>query len=396
MPRARQENGDEARPLIDSSPVGDAGDLVWGEGTKPEARFAEGTKPDARFAEGTKPDARFAAGTLEMERLSVEVIDEPITLVELAAVSQSVFIIGADRIVVDVNDSAEKLVGYPRSELIGQRLTFFADEPISVSRDVHTFVGAMHHRNGREVTVNVMLCPREDGSSIAFMTARAPHERVPRNTEVVQIVHDFKNPLATIALEMCILEDKLIHTDLRGAITRVTQNVAYLDRMVQDLLDADSIESHGLEIHRRPTELRSLIEHAIERATATRDRARVFFEAPRPVSLALDDLRIERVVTNLLHNALKYSPSSTGVVIKLDVESDLVRVSVIDAGPGIRPEERRLVFEKYGRAASAHGHEGNGLGLYVSKRIVEAHGGRIGVEGVQPVGARFFFELPRA
>lgn len=229
---------------------------------------------------------------------------------------------------------------------------------------------------------------------MAFITPRAGSQRMPPSSEVVQIVHDLKNPLATIALEMCILEDKLVHTDLKNAVNRVSQNIAFLDRMVQDLLDASSMEADSFEVHRVPTELRSLIEQVIERATATRDRARVFLEAPRPVSLLIDDLRIERVVANLLHNALKYSPSPSGVVIRMDVRSDVVRISVIDAGPGIRPEERTLVFEKFRRASSSHGHEGNGLGLYVSRRIIEAHGGRIGVDSVHGAGACFFFELP--
>jgi signal transduction histidine kinase len=70
---------------------------------------------------------------------------------------------------------------------------------------------------------------------------------------------------------------------------------------------------------------------------------------------------------------------------------------VIDAGPGIPPEERESIFEKYRRSGSnAGGHEGSGLGLYVSKRIIEAHGGRIGVDSVHGVGSRFFFELPIA
>jgi len=376
MRRARLECGDDVRHLITKPEEREHGDSLWGEGTKPEARFA--------------------VGTLEMERLSVEVVDEEATTheLELGSISQAVFVINEQGVVEDVNPHAEALVGYPREQLIGQRLRFLAHEVMLPSHQVRTFTGCMHHRTGRELTVDVVLCPHRDGSSIAFITPRTAQRQLPQNSEVVQIVHDLKNPLATIALEMCILEDKLVHTELKSAVNRVSQNIAFLDRMVQDLLDASSMEADSFEVHRVPTELRSLIENVIERATATRDRARVFLEAPRPVSLMLDDLRIERVVANLLHNALKYSPSPSGVMIRVDVRTDAVRISVIDAGPGIRPEERQMVFEKFRRASSSHGHEGNGLGLYVSKRIIEAHGGRIGVDSAQGIGACFFFELP--
>jgi signal transduction histidine kinase len=212
--------------------------------------------------------------------------------------------------------------------------------------------------------------------------------------EIVQIVHDFKNPLATIALEMCILEDRLLQAELRGAVTRVAQNVAYLDRMVQDLLDAGSMQVDRFTLHRHRIELRALIEQVIERSTATRDRPRVCLDAPAPVFLAVDELRIERVISNLLANALKYSPSSTDVLIRLEVRQPVVRVSVIDAGPGIPADETRQLFGRYQRAATANGTEGNGLGLYVSKRIIEAHGGHIGVDSRHGAGSCFFFELP--
>lgn len=374
MRRARHQCGDdvrsEARSLMNEREVSEASDNYWGEGTTPG----------------------LAIGTREMVRVAV--LDEDPTMPEHVPISQAMFVIGSDGLVEDVNGVAEALVGYPREELIGQRVTFLSNDITLPSHHVRSFAAHMYHRTGREFTVDILLCPHHAGSSIAFITNRGSSERARHNSEVVQIVHDLKNPLATIALEMCLLEDKLVQQDLRNAVARVTQNVAYLDRLVQDLLDASSMEADRFEVQRRPTELRSLIESVIDRSTATRDRARVFLQAPRAVSLVLDELRIERVVANLLHNALKYAPSPSEVVVRLDVLQEVVRVSVMDGGPGLRPEETTLVFDKYRRATSSHGHNGNGLGLYVSKRIVEAHGGRIGVDSIQGVGSSFFFELP--
>jgi signal transduction histidine kinase len=107
-----------------------------------------------------------------------------------------------------------------------------------------------------------------------------------------------------------------------------------------------------------------------------------------------DDVQVRAVTQNLVANALKYSPSSTDVLIRLEVRQPVVRVSVIDAGPGIPADETRQLFGRYQRAATANGTEGNGLGLYVSKRIIEAHGGHIGVYRRHGAGSCCFFELP--
>jgi two-component system, NtrC family, sensor histidine kinase KinB len=101
------------------------------------------------------------------------------------------------------------------------------------------------------------------------------------------------------------------------------------------------------------------------------------------------------VIANFLQNAFKYAPEPSPILVQLDVQPTFVRVSVIDVGPGIPPEEQPHIFDKYRRSSSTHAHDSSGLGLYVSKRIVEAHGGRIGVESVEGAGAHFYFELPR-
>ena len=94
-------------------------------------------------------------------------------------------------------------------------------------------------------------------------------------------------------------------------------------------------------------------------------------------------------------DALKYTPRPGLIGIRLEVADHHARISVIDAGPGMTGSEAGYVFDKYRRAASGAAHEGSGLGLYVSKQIVEAHGGAIGVSSVEGVGSCFAIELPR-
>lgn len=226
-------------------------------------------------------------------------------------------------------------------------------------------------------------------------TPPARHEEPAlREEEVAQIVHDLRDPLATIALETYVLDRKLAigdHSDARSTVARIIRNVEFLDRLVQNLLDACAQGDEPLVIHRKPTELRSLIGQVLDRATATSDRGRVILEAPYPITLPVDELAIERVVANLVGNALKHTPKSGVIVVRLEAVALAAQITVTDAGPGIPASEIERVFDKYHHGPSSHG---VGLGLYVCRKIVEAHGGRIGVDSIPGAGSRFYFELP--
>lgn len=345
---------------------------------------------------------QFAIGTTEIHKLpSSELPSDP----SLTLVPHALFLIGGDGHICDVNARAERLVGYMRDALIGEPVELVLS---ALRFDVHgpiafTPISAgvcIHHRNGRAVPVEVLTCPNDGDSVVALVTpfeGGSEHSETANDQDLVQIVHDLKSPLSTIALEMTLLDDKLrdgVPTDLGSAITRVLHNIEFLDRMVQDLLDSCAADAGRFDIHRRSTELRSLIEQCVDRVITARDRDRVIIEAPAEVVLSIDDLRIERVIANLLQNALKYTRPSSGIVVKLEALADRARVSVIDRGCGLTTEETAYIFDKYRRAPRAHAHEGAGLGLYVSKLIVEAHGGTIGVDSQSGRGSRFFFEVP--
>ncbi|HWO19932.1 MAG TPA: ATP-binding protein [Kofleriaceae bacterium] len=167
-----------------------------------------------------------------------------------------------------------------------------------------------------------------------------------------------------------------------------------LDRIVQHLLDSCEPGAGCFALDRKPTELRALLEQVIEQSVSTVDRGRVILDAPAPITVTIDELRIERVIANLIGNALKYAPKSSRIVVRLEVGALAAQISVADAGPGLVPAELERIFDKYCRGASAHGVAGRGLGLYVCKTIVEAHGGQMGVDSVHGAGSRFYFDLP--
>lgn len=217
--------------------------------------------------------------------------------------------------------------------------------------------------------------------------------------DVAEIVHDLKSPLSAITLEAILLEDKLVRGERVGglhSIARINHNVAFLDRLILDLLDCCSLTTGEFQLYREPTELRTLLEHVIDRLVSAPNRPRVVLDAREPVTMLIDGLRIERVVANLLDNAFKYTPPSSDIVVRLSSYRGGAGISIIDSGPGIEPSELAHIFDRYRRADTARGRTGSGLGLYVCKKIVEAHGGQIGVESIRGAGSRFFFELPAA
>jgi signal transduction histidine kinase len=199
-----------------------------------------------------------------------------------------------------------------------------------------------------------------------------------------------------MALEIDLLDQLIPQSDSRivRSLDCISRNIAFLGRMVNDVLDLGAIDGGHFAICRSRTDLCALVHDVIERVVPTRDRERVTFVADEPVTLDIDALRIERVVANLVDNALKYAVSASAIVVRLELRDARAHLAVIDDGPGIDPAEQHIIFEKYGRTTSARAHEGSGLGLYVSKSIVEAHGGRIGVDSAPGRGSRFFFDLP--
>jgi PAS domain S-box-containing protein len=370
-------------------------------------------------------DMRFATGSCEIDRVQLAGIPHeesampghhatPVTAV--TAIPHAVFVFDTDGRITDVNPLAEALVGYAYGDLVGKRIgnVISAGRSALDARDRARFVSPRdgvhaHHRNGLKVAIEILLCPYDRQSTMAIVSMPGGRARdCIRGEDVVQIVHDLKGPLATIALETSVLDAKLNDAklndaklndshpvDVSSAVTRINRNVFYLDRMVHDLLDSCSIDAGRFEIHRRSTELRALLEQMVERVVSTQDRGRVLLETPRPYAVVIDDLRIERVAANLLQNALKYAPRDSEVVIRLEVKPEGgCRISVIDAGPGLTEAEIGYVFDRYRRTSGALGHEGSGLGLFVSKQIVEAHGGTMGVHSVHGTGSRFFFDLP--
>lgn len=217
--------------------------------------------------------------------------------------------------------------------------------------------------------------------------------------EMVSLVsHDLRNPLATLKGHAQLLELSLVRQGLMkdaDSIRAILRNADRMNSMIQDLVDSARLESGVLDVRLEATDLRMIVQSVAERYHSTPDSSRLRVEAQSDLPLvSADPERIDRVVANLVGNALKYSPADREVVVKLSSRCGGVVCSVADRGVGIAPEDLPRVFDRYYRARTTRAADGLGLGLYIAKMMIEAHGGRIWVESELGRGSTFSFELP--
>ena len=217
-----------------------------------------------------------------------------------------------------------------------------------------------------------------------------------REEFVSLISHDLRSPV-TVIMGNAQMLGKLAEQPemvLQGAESIYTA-ARRMNRMIQDLVDSSRLEAGELPMERVPVAVSSFTADMLERMSAVLDPTRVSVQISEFVPPAYADPdRLERILTNLVSNALKYSQES--VVVRIEEVDDEVRVSVIDHGAGISRSELPHVFDRYYRAKGAHKKEGLGLGLYITRMLVEAHGGRIWVESEPGKGSTFSFTLPIA
>jgi signal transduction histidine kinase len=214
--------------------------------------------------------------------------------------------------------------------------------------------------------------------------------------------HDLKNPLASIKATAQLLERRLDRPPLdldrlREGLQRVDAIATRAAGLVEELLDLARMQMGSpLELVRRAVDLVDLAREAVEEARQTTERHTVRLETTESELTGVwDARRLIRVLTNLLDNAVKYSPDGGLVVVHVRREGDWAVVEVVDRGIGIPPEDHRRIFERFQRASNVERRiGGTGIGLASARHILESHGGTIAVESQEGSGATFTLRLP--
>lgn len=211
------------------------------------------------------------------------------------------------------------------------------------------------------------------------------------------VAHDLRGPLGVVATSLELLREsrRRSRSEVEQHVLPATENaIRRMRRLVDDLVGAARIGSGHFQIRPFPMDLVEVARRVIEQHQRLSTIHTIRLRAPTRVEGEWDPERLGQLLTNLVSNAIKYSPDGGEVRITIDTISDGVLLQVADQGPGIPPERQPYIFEPFTRLDHQPETEGLGLGLYIARAIAEAHGGRIWVESAPNAGATFCVCLP--
>ena len=228
--------------------------------------------------------------------------------------------------------------------------------------------------------------------------ASAAEQALRMRDEFISIAaHELKTPMtsAKAAGQMVkrSFRDATLTPSQERSLDIIDRQITKLSRLVVQLLETVRIESGRLELRRAPVDIVRIVNETAEDARAVSDQHEIVVDAPAELMANIDDLRIEQVVMNLLDNAIKYSPDGGRIDVRVAADGANVVLSVRDHGLGVPPEHRRRLFDRFFQAHPDR--SGMGLGLYITRQIVERHGGTIYAESPRDGGTRFVVSIPR-
>jgi two-component system, OmpR family, phosphate regulon sensor histidine kinase PhoR len=246
----------------------------------------------------------------------------------------------------------------------------------------------------------VRVVPIGAGGAVVVLEDQTELQRLERVRRdfVANISHELRTPLASIRL--------LVETLLAGAqsdpevaarmLNQVIGEVEALTQLAEELLDLSMIESGQMPMQVCAADVRDVIDEQLYHFEPQARQKQIALQNIAPIGLRaeIDRKLIGRVLGNLIHNAIKFTPRSGQITIGAQAATEKITVSVSDTGAGIPPEDLPRIFERFYKVDRARGKSGTGLGLAIARHVVEAHGGKIWAESKPGKGAVFFFTIP--
>ena len=333
-------------------------------------------------------------------------------------------LVSRDGLVVNVNPALCSITGYASDELLGDGLSLLlgSDQPARLE-ELQVPVGALLSgetpsfsfeqpfmtKDGRSIFLEVTVSsirdeqgePLELVAVVQDVTSRKDAERV--KDEFVSVTsHELRTPLTSIRGSLGLLAGGVVG-DLPDSAQRMleiaVQSTDRLIRLINDILDLERLTSGKMSLSLEACDAAGLISRAVEEIRGAADALGVEVRAaPVGGRVWADPDRIIQTLTNVVGNAIKFSPRSAAVEVSAQLEGDHVRFAVEDRGPGIPADQLETVFERFRQvdASDARAKGGTGLGLAICRTIVEQHGGRIWADSILGEGTTFSFTLPAA
>lgn len=341
----------------------------------------------------------------------------------------AIFMLDATGRVATWNTGATRIIGYTLDEIVGAHLSVFYPQDRrdrgDPERELTTALmqgrfeeeGVRLRKDGSEFWANVVLTPihGSDGTHLGFVkvtrdlterrNAELERERLVQAQEAIRLrdeflsiaSHELRTPLTALQLQLESVQ-RLIHgTDdkLEHRIERAEKSAKRLAELVDALLDVSRIASGRMTMHPCTVDLADVVHEIVERMQEVAARAHITFTSSieRGLVIGGDPLRVGQVLSNLLSNAFRYA-SGTSVDVTLRKDGRCGLITVRDHGPGVPPDALERIFGRFERASDQRHYGGLGLGLYLAREIVAAHGGTIEAHNAHEGGAVFTVGLP--
>jgi two-component system phosphate regulon sensor histidine kinase PhoR len=336
----------------------------------------------------------------------------------LAAITEGIVILDEDSRISFFSPGAERITGWSREDALGRA----CNEVFQLFESGELFsqhVPAVGKRNklvvrladGRQATLAISgarMAPSAAGESGVALVLRDVTE-----TEIMHrlvgeflanVTHEFRTPLAALAASAELLLDQaptLSQAELQELLSALHLSILSLQTLIDNLLESARVEAGRFRVFPQPVDLGQLLEEAVRimQPLTTKHNQCLLVERPAHIPLVqADPRRVGQVLINLLSNAVKYSPDETEISVRVTTTDRWARVAVADCGPGVPADYHPDLFRPFVRPASTDNllRHGAGLGLSVTKAIIDAHGGQVEVEDRPGGGSIFWFTLPLA
>lgn len=340
----------------------------------------------------------------------------------LSGIDDAIILAGEDQKVLLVNASAETLIGLPKDKIVGQSLSsiikFYSKEqditpalwkPQSLEDIKMKFVG---QTASKDILVNIKVSNFTQCLGCSWMISL--HDiSVEKGTEEMKMgfvsvaAHELRTPITSIKGYLDVFmndyKDKL-NEDQKGLLAHMKDNTDRLGILVENLLNVSRVERGSLSLNSEGTDWTALVNSTVEdlHERATEKNIQLEFKKPEtPIpSVKVDKVRMSEVIANLITNAINYTNPNGKIIVSVEQKEHEIVTSVTDTGIGIPADAISHLFTKFFRVTDGltqqASSQGNGLGLYISKSIVEMHKGKIWVESTVGKGSTFSFSIPTA